>query len=479
MYDLRPGAKVGPYLIERVLPGGRGGMSVVYMAVAPSEFGPVRVALKIVRVPDTENAETIALYHSFVEAMHNEVDILSRLSHPGIVHLFPSKVRKQQLPYIMREPSLPGQPWYYVMEYLAGGTLEDVLKKKGKLPIPQAVEVIHQAAQALEYCHMKGIFHGDIKPKNIMFRKPWDLKTRPEVVITDFGTARQKGQARREAGTLPYMSPERLRAETDSEVVIDAAASDIYSLGVTLYFAITGKLPFDAYSESKLSTAILTKEPTPLSQYVERDQLPEELEKLVLQTLDKNPANRPTAAEFLHKLDLFMPPPRYVPDEAGLRAVHPPARSNKWAVLSAGLVLVVLLETYALLARPFTWQSSVTPPDATPTFQPVIVAPTPTAQPTRTATPPAVIIPPSPTTHTVAPAPTTPPAVQPTQPPTATPVQTFTPSPTPRPTSTPTTEAPVVPTATHTAMISQPTRPPPYPPTPTPTTPPASVLLST
>jgi serine/threonine protein kinase len=438
------------------------------MAIASSELGPIRVALKLVRVPDTESPETIALYHAFIEAIQNEVDILSRLSHPGIVHLFPARVRRQQLPYILREPSLPGQPWYYVMEYLAGGTLEDLLKKRGKLPIRQAVEIAHQVAQALEYCHLKGVYHGDIKPKNIMFRTPWNLESRPEVVLTDFGTARQRGQARREAGTLPYMAPERLRESSETDVVIDAAASDIYSLGATLYHALTGKLPFDEYSESKLTSAIINKAPTRPSQYMAHGQLPQELEDLILQALDKNPTNRPSAAEFLHALDLYMPPPRYKPTAGEKLALSRPSPSRIWQWLSAGLALLLFLETGILVARPFRWDPRRMIP--TPTPQPAIVAPSPTNPP------PAIITPtsrPSPTATRARPTATftSQPAIQPSQPPTATPVHTFTPSPTPKPTSTPTPEESSPSTAVSATTPPPPPPPPPTTPAPWPTTP--------
>ena len=129
---------------------------------------------------------------------------------------------------------------YIVMEYLAGPTLAEAIRRAGQLGPREAASVAQQVAEGLAAAHAAGLVHRDIKPANVMF-DPATERTK----ITDFGLARPAGetsdvtQAGSTVGTPAYMSPEQARGESRLD-----ARTDVYSLGATLYEALTGEVPF-------------------------------------------------------------------------------------------------------------------------------------------------------------------------------------------------------------------------------------------
>ena len=134
------------------------------------------------------------------------------LKHPGIVRLLPIQLDERRYSYMARADEAPGQPWYFVMEYLAGGTVEELLRQQHALDATLAVEIVHQVGVALDYIHTSGYAHLDLKTNNIVFRKPVVAGVAPEAVLIDFGAA-QKAMRRAEveAGALMYLPPERVR----------------------------------------------------------------------------------------------------------------------------------------------------------------------------------------------------------------------------------------------------------------------------
>jgi serine/threonine-protein kinase len=195
---------------------------------------------------------------------------------------------------------------FICMAYYEGETLKDKLAS-GPLSIQEAVHIAVQIANGLQRAHESGIVHRDIKPGNIM------ITPRGEVKIVDFGLAKLAAQSRPTrtaptAGTAAYMSPEQvLGAEADSR-------SDLFSLGVLLYEAATGKRPFVGEHEPALFYSIANADPAPPSTV--RADMPQELERIILRLLEKDPTKRyQSAAEVRADLKQFLgeaPTPRPV-----------------------------------------------------------------------------------------------------------------------------------------------------------------------
>ncbi|MEU3271421.1 serine/threonine-protein kinase [Saccharomonospora sp. NPDC006951] len=180
-----------------------------------------------------------------------------------------------------------GLPWI-VMELIEGHSLDEHVKTRGPLPVDAAAELAAALLSAIGTAHEKAVVHRDIKPANVM------LTERGRFLLTDFGTAVHNTDTTLTAtgmfvGSPEYMAPERLRGEDN------LPASDLFSLGVTLYQAIEGFSPFRRDSQAGTLTAVLLEEP-PQPTKAGR------LTGLVVRLLDKDPANRPTVPEALAML---------------------------------------------------------------------------------------------------------------------------------------------------------------------------------
>ncbi|HOD53415.1 MAG TPA: protein kinase [Candidatus Cloacimonadota bacterium] len=216
---LEPGQKINNYSIIQKI--GEGGMGEVYLA--EEDLLQRKVAIKVLNPVLTSDQQ-------FTERFVNEAKIQSQLHHPHIVSLF-SFFRQDNL-YCM------------VMEYAEGRTLRDVIRQTGPIPESRALKILNQLLEGLGYAHKKGIIHRDIKPSNII------LDSEDNVKIMDFGIARIVGDKHMtktgaKVGTIFYMSPEQVRAEK----TIDQR-TDIFSLGITFYEMLTGKLPYNTNTES-------------------------------------------------------------------------------------------------------------------------------------------------------------------------------------------------------------------------------------
>jgi formylglycine-generating enzyme required for sulfatase activity/predicted Ser/Thr protein kinase len=208
-------------LIRRL---GRGGMGEVYLVERDSGFSREQLALKTILPEHLGNEGAI-------ERFKREVSTLLRLKHEHIVQL--------------RDFRLYRGYYYFLMEYIEGVTLHERVAKQGALSTSEVLNVFGPLAQALDYAHGKGVIHRDLKPSNIM------LGPEGTVYLLDFGIARhqeseQTATRRMGPGTWEYMSPEQFDDEDPS------ASMDVYGLGATIYYALTGKHPFDATALRKL-----------------------------------------------------------------------------------------------------------------------------------------------------------------------------------------------------------------------------------
>jgi eukaryotic-like serine/threonine-protein kinase len=252
----------GRYVIRRRL--GSGGMADVYLA-EDQELGR-RVALKMLN-------DRHASDEQFVERFRREAQSAAGLNHPNIVSIF--------------DRGHAEGTYYIAMEFLDGRTLKELLVRNGPTPVPIAIDYARQILGALSFAHRNGIVHRDIKPHNIVVGPDGRLK------VTDFGIARSGASQMTEAGsivgTAQYLSPEQARgAPVDPR-------SDLYSLGIVLYEMLTGAVPYTGDTPVEIAMKHLSAIPRPPSEL--RDDVPHDLDAVVMRALAKDPDQRYASAE--------------------------------------------------------------------------------------------------------------------------------------------------------------------------------------
>jgi serine/threonine protein kinase len=265
--DLLVGATLGGrYWVLSVI--GRGGMSVVYKAKV-KDTGKI-VAVKTLRTAGMTD-------DMVVKRFQREAELLSRLNHPRIVNLH------------AYGSSAKGQP-YFVMDYLVGENLTDLLARENHLEPERFQDVFVQVCAAIEHAHRQGAIHRDIKPGNIMLTRQGT--TNDYVKVVDFGIAKMAEEAQRLTrmgevwGSPIYMSPEQcMGAPVD-------ARSDIYSLGIVMYESLTGKVPFLGRNYADTMTKQISDDPAPFGQIRPDLKIPASLEKIVMSAMAKQPENR-------------------------------------------------------------------------------------------------------------------------------------------------------------------------------------------
>jgi hypothetical protein len=311
-------ALAGRYALELRQDGsppllGRGGMAEVYLATDLRHHR--QVALKALH---PVVAQAIGM-----KRFLQEIEIDARLSHPNILPLL-------EAGSIDRPDAAP--LLWFAMPHVAGGTLRSRLDREGQLPIPVALHIARQVADALAHAHRHEIIHRDIKPENI-------LLDGDEVFLSDFGIAKAVSIGSegitsydRAVGTVAYMSPEQ--AEGSGAKRLDGR-SDIYSLGCVLHEMLSGEPPFTGPS----SQAVLARhklEPPPSIRIV-RPSVPRGLEKLVHRSLAKVPADRfASAADFAQALSH---PVEFWERQDRFR----PSRRAAWSLAASGAALLGML----------------------------------------------------------------------------------------------------------------------------------------
>jgi branched-chain amino acid transport system substrate-binding protein len=259
------GTQLGKYQIQAEI--GQGGMGTVYLAYDP--LLDRRVAVKVL-------APHLVWEKEFVERFLREARAAARLKHPNIVTIY--DVGQDQNRY------------YFVMEYVEGGSLSALIRQRGALPPAEVVAILRPLADALDYAHRQGLVHRDIKPGNIMVGLP-AVSGEPagHVTLTDFGIARAAQDTRLTStgmlvGTPEYMSPEQARGE-----VVDHR-TDQYSLGVVAYEMLSGQTPFGGTTPHGVLYKQVFEQPPPICQL--QPGLPAGVETALGQALAKDPGQR-------------------------------------------------------------------------------------------------------------------------------------------------------------------------------------------
>lgn len=242
---------------------GTGGMADVYKAKDHklNRF----VAVKVLKAEFREDT-------TFVRKFRREAQAAAGLTHPNIVNVF--DVGDDEGVY------------YIVMELIEGITLKEYIAKKGKLSIKEATSIAIQVSMGLEAAHSHGIVHRDVKPQNII------ISTDGKVKVTDFGIARAASSntiSSNVMGSVHYSSPEQVRGGYSDE------KSDIYSLGITMYEMVTGRVPFDGDTTVAIAIKHLQEEMVPPSVYTE--ELPYSLEQIIYKCTQKSVDRRYSCME--------------------------------------------------------------------------------------------------------------------------------------------------------------------------------------
>lgn len=333
-------SRIDHFEIERPLH--EGGMGILYLArdTRRGAWVVLKVSRQVKPRADHDRERTAAEQAFYEEALQAEVEVLRDLHHPHIVRLYPL----EEGPRAIYSKRAPNGSWYFAMERLEGGSLEELLKRHPRLPIEVAVEIAYQVAMALEYLHARGIAHRDIKPNNILFRRP--VQEGIEAVLVDFGLAQRQRARGLEAGTLLYMAPEQIEQERGGTARPDPRPADIYALGVVLYRMVTGRLPFEGRDRDQLTSAIRKSMPTRPS--VLRREIPAPLDDLIAEMLAKDPDRRPTASLVARRLNEAVPWHRRFIEEEGDLSPRGPTPSRP-AASSSGFSPVWGFITLALL----------------------------------------------------------------------------------------------------------------------------------
>ena len=244
-------------LVEQI---GIGGMAIVYRAIDRNTGHSV--AVKVLKPEFNRDAE-------FVGRFQREAEAASKMTHHNIVNLL--------------DVGMDGENRYLIMEYVKGKTLKEVIQEKGRLSAPVAVQITIRILSALQHAHQNGIIHRDIKPQNILVHADGHIK------VADFGIARMANSSTLTRGdsvmgSVHYFSPEQAQGKgTD-------VTSDLYSVAVTLYEMLTGRMPFDGDSPVAIAMQHLHAAPEPIRRYA--PEVPEAICHVCMKAMEKDPQYR-------------------------------------------------------------------------------------------------------------------------------------------------------------------------------------------
>lgn len=243
---------------------GQGGMATVYKAKC--KLLNRYVAIKILKEEFIDDK-------NFMKKFKRESQAAASLSHPNILNVYDvgaETINEKNIPYI-------------VMEFIEGKTLKQIIVERGRLTVDETIYYSRQIAEAIKHAHINNVIHRDIKPQNIMITKDNRVK------VTDFGIARAASSSTLTVssnvlGSVHYFSPEQARGGYTDET------SDIYSLGITMYEMVTGKLPFTG--ENLVSVALKHVQEEAVSPRELNKDIPSQLEAIILKCIQKNQGDR-------------------------------------------------------------------------------------------------------------------------------------------------------------------------------------------
>jgi serine/threonine protein kinase len=320
---------------------GRGGMGIVYLAMDVNLDR--EVAIKVLPAHLTEPSDVR-------DRFLREARTAAKLSHPNIVPVYRADQK--------------GGVVFFVMRHVDGESLAERIASQGPLAPLDAARMLQQVALALDYAHARGVIHRDIKPENILLERGSN-----SAVVTDFGIARLMAAAPHTMtgqvlGTVHYMSPEQVLGERAD------GRSDVYSLGVVGFRAVTGQFPFNSASATAVLVEHVTKEPPRVKSI--GPGVPEQLATIVDRCLAKDPAARfQTAGQLATALEDAM---RFIPRSSGALVA---AESKEPQILSEREAQALWSRAAELQAETGVQQSLRSPP---PSLGP------PTVQDRRTLT---------------------------------------------------------------------------------------------
>lgn len=261
--------RLGAYTLERRI--SEGGMATIHLARHAMLKRPTAIKILKKQVATDE----------FIHRFEREVQLASQLLHPNTVEIYDFG------------RTADGEP-YYVMEYLDGVTLAELVRDTGRVPPGRAIHILRQIAAALREAHMRGLIHRDVKPENVMLCRRGEDDV---VKLLDFGLVKDlEGTDTRDitrqlsiVGTPMYMAPERLLQPSDVD-----ARSDIYALGAVGYYLLTARTLFDGDDTLAISNQVLHVSAPRVSATVE---VPEALDALIAACLEKERTRRPQSAQ--------------------------------------------------------------------------------------------------------------------------------------------------------------------------------------
>jgi eukaryotic-like serine/threonine-protein kinase len=320
------GRTLGPYSLERLL--GQGGFAWAFVGREPDG---TPVAIKVLKPRYAGDSQ-------FESRFRNESETAAKLQHPNIIRI--------------RSVAKTGDHVYFAMD-LCADSLGARIAREGPLPEEDILRLARDIAAALDFAHRQGVIHRDLKPDNVLIRSDGGA------VLTDFGIARAVSGyvastgVNMTIGTPHYLSPEQAQGRPLDQRV------DFYALGVTLYKAATGEVPFSSHDWFELARMHVEDPPPSLRR--KRGELSKRFERVVMKCLAKHPDDRyANAAELLADLD-EVEQKRRPTSELGTPPIgtterqalpETPARRGKWLVVAgAGLGLLLLIRLVVRLMR--------------------------------------------------------------------------------------------------------------------------------
>lgn len=257
---------------------GEGRMARVYLAREPALKRLVAVKVMLPELARDEVAR---------KRFEREAQTAASINHPNVVGVYRVGRLSNDVPYLL-------------MQYVKGRTLEDRLQAEGPLSEDEVRRIMHAVAGALDAAHAEGVVHRDVKPANILSEKDSG-----RIFLTDFGIAAiltsgeggvtQLTKSGEVLGEPEYLSPEQVQSE---EVT---GHTDVYSLGVSAFQLLTGRLPFEASSSFDMATAHVEEEPARVSDF--REDVARPLDELIHRCLAKQPLHRPDAGDVVQRLE--------------------------------------------------------------------------------------------------------------------------------------------------------------------------------